>query len=68
MVIPGETGHAGKACQGCCELLELKVCQSAAGYYLGTWCLCGPFSRESGYYPSEKAAQDALDNFDVSWR
>jgi len=48
---------------------ELMVCQSNAGYYIGTlqydsevdhWF---PYSRDSlDYYPDERAAKSALDN------
>lgn len=43
--------------------LELQVCQSAAGYYVGTWCPEeGPVSRESQeYYATRAEAQAALD-------
>jgi hypothetical protein len=42
--------------------LPVKVLQSAAGYYIGTWD-DGPFSRESvEYYATEDEAQDALDS------
>jgi hypothetical protein len=43
--------------------LELRVCQSAAGYYVGTWCPEeGPVSRESReYYLTQAEAQAALD-------
>lgn len=43
-------------------VLEFKVLQSAAGYYIGTW-LDGPYSRESlCYWDNEKDAQAALDS------
>jgi hypothetical protein len=42
--------------------LPLKVLQSNAGFYIGTFDDCGPVSRESvEYYPTESAAQNALD-------
>jgi len=41
--------------------LPLAVQQSAAGYYLGTFCpTCGPYDRVSGYYPDREAAAAAL--------
>lgn len=51
-MIPGETLGTGapKNCPDCNVRLEPKVMSSAAGYYIGTGCDCGPFSRESGYY------------------
>ena len=47
-------------CSTCGEEMPLKVCQSAAGWYVGRWCSCGPHSRESGYFPTEEAAGIAL--------
>jgi|TARA_R110000765_G_scaffold71994_4_gene139790 hypothetical protein len=46
---------------------DLKVMRSAAGYYIGTSYNdpdMGPVpgSRDSGYYPTEEAAQADLDN------
>lgn len=62
MVMPGETIATGgpSTCPDCGTKVELQVCRSAAGYYVGTMCECGPYSRESGYYPSYDAANDAL--------
>jgi len=48
-------------CSDCYHRLELEVLKSAAGYYLGSWCECGPHSRESGYYSSEAFAGLALE-------
>lgn len=39
-------------CSDCGDPLYLQVLQSAAGFYLGSHCKCGPYSRESGYFPS----------------
>ena len=50
---------------------ELKILRSAAGYYIGRTCkedglpFEEPYSRESGYYPTEKAAENDLHTFDV---
>lgn len=41
---------------------QLTVCQSAAGFYLGCWDEQGPVSRDSEYFPTAAAAQEALDN------
>lgn len=43
--------------------MELKVCRSGAGFYIGTWDdIEGPTSRESvDYYPTYEAAKEALD-------
>ena len=64
MTLPGETITTGApdACPECHKKLKLEVLQSAAGYYIGTWCDCGPYSRESGYYPNRETAQGVLDN------
>ena len=58
MAIEGELmGVDGTSCN-CGEVLTLEVLCSAAGYYLGYFCPnCGPWSRESGYYPNSKAAE-----------
>ena len=40
----------------------LTVCQSGAGFYLGCWDESGPVSRDSEYFPTSEAAQEALDN------
>jgi hypothetical protein len=41
--------------------LELQVCHSAAGYYLGTWCdHCGPYSRNSDYMRTREDAEAEL--------
>jgi len=43
---------------------QLEVMQSRAGYYIGTSCDDGgPNTRDSvEYFPTEEAAQEALDN------
>jgi len=58
----GETiaSGAGDTCPDCHVKLELQVLRSAAGYYIGTFCECGPYSRESGYYKTEFAVNEAL--------
>ena len=40
---------------------KLDVYLSGAGYYIGTYCACGPYSRESGYYRTRELAQADLD-------
>ena len=48
-------GLNGAKCD-CGAELELKVCKSAAGHYLGYICPnCGPYSRETGYMTEEDA-------------
>jgi len=66
-MLPGETLASRcltqvPKCSDCGESLNLKVLRSAAGYYVGTFCNCGPYSRESGYYDSRESAQTALDS------
>lgn len=43
-------------CDECDESLEPMVCRSAAGYYVGQWCKCGPYDRLSGYYRTHAEA------------
>ena len=55
---------------------ELKVLRSGAGYYIGRQSLSEeggiqfvePGTRESGYFPSEESARDALRNMDFTVR
>jgi hypothetical protein len=47
-------------CSDCGHEMPLKVCHSAAGYYVGRWCGCGPYSRESEYFTTEESAGIAL--------
>lgn len=49
-------------CSECDALLNLRVCESAAGFYIGFWCdEDGPWSRESyHYYQDYDVAQAAL--------
>ena len=50
-MLQGETIMSGAldTCTDCNKKLDIQVCLSGAGYYLGTWCSCGPYSRETGY-------------------
>jgi hypothetical protein len=63
MTLLGETiaGGAAPRCPDCHVMPKLDVYRGAAGYYIGTYCDCGPYSRESGYYPTRELAQAALD-------
>ena len=63
-MIPGETILSGGACTcpDCGVRPVLQVCRSAAGYYLGTWCDCGPYSRESDYFNTREEAEEALNS------
>lgn len=62
MVLQGETSATGASdtCEDCGEELVNGVQMSAAGYYIGTVCECGPYSRESGYYKTREQAESAL--------
>ena len=51
---------------GTSGITELKICQSAAGYYIGRMCDEGPYSRESGYYETRPKAKLALDTNNYS--
>lgn len=48
-------------CDDCIEEMELSVCQSATGFYLGFWCnTCGPHDRVSDYFGTREKANEAL--------
>lgn len=66
MALPGEIGHSFSSCPDCGTVLVPQVCRSAAGHYIGTYCRCGPYSRESGYYPTREAAQADLDRLEIT--
>ena len=61
MVMPDETTSKGppEECADCGTTLELIVLSTSA-YYVGTHCSCGPYSRETGYYPTKALAEEAL--------
>ena len=61
-MLPGETIASGAPviCSDCNTEAIWGVYHSAAGYYVGTYCECGPYSRESGYYRSREQADKAL--------
>ena len=63
MTLPGETISTGAPafCISCKTDMKLEVLMSGAGYYIGTQCNCGPYSRESGYFLSHDEALTALD-------
>lgn len=60
-MIPGETIASGASskCNECGKEMEFEVLRSGAGFYIGTQCECGPYSRESGYYRSREDAAAA---------
>lgn len=61
-MLPGETiaSGANPTCDECGVTVTLDVFRSNAGYYIGTYCNCGPYSRESGYYDSKEGAMKSL--------
>lgn len=63
-MMQGETmmTGAGKVCRDCNEFPLWGVYRSAAGYYVGTYCGCGPYSRESDYFRSDIAAKAMLES------
>lgn len=62
MVLPEETIGKGapKVCEDCGVRLVPQIMFTCA-YYIGTQCNCGPYSRESEYFKTEKEAQKVLD-------
>jgi hypothetical protein len=49
-----------KTCD-CGYKMELEVCRSAAGYYVGFVCNnCGPYDRLSGYFKTWEEAEECL--------
>jgi hypothetical protein len=47
-------------CGECEAKIEHSVCFNKAGYYIGTFCDCGPYSQYSGYYKDYDSALFAL--------
>jgi len=64
MALDGETIMRGAptTCPSCGTfVLPMKALRSGAGWYIGTVCNEGPYSRESAdYYPTEADARAAL--------
>ena len=62
MTLPGEcVNDTTTTCHECGTELTLDIQKSAAGYYVGFFCMtCGPYSRESGYYRSYEEAEKDL--------
>lgn len=61
MALEGELSCTQGVTCSCGEKLPFEVLQSAAGYYLGYFCpRCGPWSRESEYFPSFETAEAFL--------
>ncbi len=70
MAVPYETISRGASikCETCGVVVKLRVCSSGAGYYIGTMCDCGPYSRETGYFKNYKEAKKALDSDEYTLR
>ena len=49
-------------CSDCGEIPTWGVYRSNAGYYVGTYCHCGPYSRESEYFRTQEAATVILNS------
>lgn len=62
MTIENETILSGAAalCLDCSRKPDWRVLQSPAGWYVGTICNCGPYSRETEYFDDENLANEAL--------
>jgi len=67
-MIPGETLATGadNPCPDCGKLMELEVLFSGGGYYIGTQCNCGPYSRESVYIRKLEDAREILKDWNVA--
>jgi hypothetical protein len=62
-MLAGETILSGapQTCEDCgVNITELSIYQSGAGFYIGAYCDCGPYSRESVYFPDRESAEKAL--------
>ena len=64
-MMQGETISSGgyATCPDCKITPNLGVYCSGAGYYIGTYCHCGPYSRESGYYRTAAEAEADMQDF-----
>jgi hypothetical protein len=60
-MMPGETLFTGAlaTCPDCGVSPELKVLK-ANSWYIGTFCDCGPYSRETHYFATKEDAEAAL--------
>lgn len=68
MVMKGETILTGALvyCDRCKTEPKWGIYKSGAGWYVGTFCNCGPYSRESQYYPTKEAVEENYSN--LLWR
>ena len=65
-MFPGETVSSGapSTCAECGKEMELDVCSTPRGYFLGYMCSAhGVCTRETDYFDERQAAADALETF-----
>jgi|WetSurSiteA1Bulk_404760.scaffolds.fasta_scaffold93722_2 hypothetical protein len=64
-MLTGETIRSGasRVCPKCKIMPPYEVLQTPAGYYIGTVCKCGPYTRETDYFKTVSKAKAALDVF-----
>lgn len=69
-MFPAETIRSGApaTCPNCNITPDFAVHSSGGGYYIGTYCNCGPYTRESNYYRTYEEAALALESGNVAWR
>ena len=60
--VGSEMGLGLDLCSECNVRTMLQICQSAAGFYIGTRDCDGPFCRATEYYPSIEMARQVLDD------
>lgn len=62
MDLTGQTIATGKPkqCVKCRQIPALQVVGCGDGYYIGTVCDCGPYTRESDHYGTSREANDRL--------
>jgi hypothetical protein len=70
MALPGETLRLGAdpVCDRCHMHAVVDVYRSGAGWFVGSRCECGPYTRESAYYPTEQACREAWAAGTLIWR
>jgi hypothetical protein len=61
-LMKAEREKVGSRCVICDVKLVPRIMSAYSGFYVGTSCKCGPFSRESSYYSFRSEAQAVLDN------
>lgn len=61
-MFPGETIGRGapNTCPTCKAEVTLKVLRSNAGFFIGTECNCGVYSRESVYFETREETEELL--------